>query len=128
MRPHQTNPLIPLSVNGHNLKVELASRRPEQIQGLMYRRKLSSNSGMLFVYQKSTCIGFWMKNTIIPLTVAFISANCRIIHIEDMAPETTEIHRSPQPVRYALEVNRGWFEDRAIATNSIVHFKIPVER
>jgi hypothetical protein len=91
----------------------------------MYRRNLGQNSGMLFVYQKKARLSFWMKNTFIPLSVAFIDDSCDIVHIEDMDPHTTRIHQSPLLVRYALEVNHGWFRERGIGTNSITQFHYP---
>ena len=120
--------VIPISVDGHRLQAEVAAKPADRIQGLMYRRNLGHNSGMLFVYEKAARLSFWMKNTFVPLSVAFIGDNGHIVHIEDMVPHTSRIHRSPHAVRYALEVNRGWFRERGIATDSVAQFTFPVAK
>ena len=114
-----------MSVDGHRLQAEVAATPVDRIQGLMYRRHLGQYSGMLFVYEKAARLSFWMKNTFIPLSVAFIGDNGDIVHIEDMDPHTTRIHRSPLVVRYALEVNRGWFSERGIGTTCVAQFNYP---
>ena len=120
--------VIPISVDGHILKTEVAAHPTERSQGLMYRHQLGWNSGMLFVYENSTYLNFWMENTLIPLSIAFISDNGHIVRTEDMEPQSTLIHRSPCPVRYALEVNHGWFAKRDIGTNSVVQFTFPANQ
>ena len=117
--------VIPVSVDGHRLQAELAATPADRIQGLMYRHHLGQDSGMLFVYEKAARLSFWMKNTFIPLSVAFIADNGDIVHVEDMDPHTTSTHRSPLVVRYALEVNTGWFSERGIGTTSVVQFNFP---
>ena len=117
--------VIPISVDGHRLQAEVADTPVDRIQGLMYRRNLGQNSGMLFVYERAAHLSFWMKNTWVPLSVAFIDDNGDIVHIEDMDPHSTRIHRSPLIVRYALEVNAGWFSERGIGTTSVVQCSFP---
>ncbi len=117
--------LIPIFVDGHKILAEVADQPADRIRGLMYRRHLGLNSGMLFVYKNKAYLSFWMKNTFIPLSVAFIDDSGDIVHIEDMDPQTTRIHQSPLLVRYALEVNHGWFRERGIGTNSIAQFNFP---
>jgi len=103
-----------LSVNGKKIRVETAVTPEERSRGLMYRKKLASDRGMLFVYYRKTVLSFWMKNTYIPLSIAFIDADMTIIDIQQMESETTDSHTSPRPALYALEMNRGWFAEHRI--------------
>ncbi len=95
---------------GVELTVELARTSGERSRGLMLREELAEDGGMLFVYVEDTGAGFWMKDTLIPLSVAFIAADGTILDIQDMEPLSTELHRPPEPYRYGLEVNQGWFQ------------------
>ncbi len=80
----------------------------------MHRTCLPDNEGMLFVYDQPSELCFWMKNTPLPLSVAFLADDGTVINIDDMEPETRDSHCAAQPVRYVLEVNRGWFAERGI--------------
>jgi len=106
--------LHPLSIKGHVIYVEKCVTPAERARGLMYRRELPENRGMLFVYYREQVLSFWMKNTYIPLSVAFIDSRGVIVDIQQMEPLTTDSHRSPKPVLYALEANRSWFARRGI--------------
>ena len=75
----------------------------------MYRRKLPEGKGMLFVFERDQILSFWMKNTFIPLSIAFIASDGRIINIRDMEPQSLSAVKSSRSVRYALEVPQGWF-------------------
>jgi len=108
-------PNITLSVNNHRLTAEVAYTEATRAQGLMYRRMLPENRGMLFVFQETALHGMWMMNTYVPLSVAFLDEHGIIINIADMEPHSRETHAAARPVRYALEVNRGWFAKRGIA-------------
>jgi len=99
-----------IQVKDKLLQVEIADDPEERATGLMYRTELGENSGMLFVFPTAGNHSFWMKNTYIPLSIAFITGDGVIRQIEDMEPETTDSHRSNAMVIYALEVNQGWFE------------------
>jgi hypothetical protein len=92
------------------LSVELALTPDQRATGLMYRESLPENSGMIFLYDTWTSGSFWMKNTLIPLSIAFFDPDGRIIYITDMEPQTTESHGPGKPFKAALEVNKGWFE------------------
>jgi uncharacterized membrane protein (UPF0127 family) len=94
------------------LQVELALSAEEQAQGLMYRESLDDGQGMLFVFDRDKPASFWMKNTFVPLSIAYINSDGTILEIHDMRPEDLSLVRSSRSVRYALEVPRGWF-DRA---------------
>jgi uncharacterized membrane protein (UPF0127 family) len=96
------------------LTAELARTNEEQSMGLMFRKKLDDGEGMLFVYDRDQKLSFWMKNTIIPLSIAFISHEGRIIEIRDMRTQSVQSIQSSRSVRYALEVPQGWFERAGI--------------
>lgn len=110
----QPLPEITLTVNGHRLTVEVANTEPARAQGLMHRRVLPENRGMLFVFPASAHHSMWMMNTHIPLSVAFLDERGVIINIADMEPHSRDTHTAAKPARYALEVNRGWFAKRGI--------------
>jgi uncharacterized protein len=110
------DPLLtyPLKIKGHALRVELARSEEEKRTGLMYRKQLGENNGMVFVYEREGRWAMWMKNTYIPLSVAFMDRSGKILNIEDMEPLTLESHESAGPAVYALEMNRGWFARNGI--------------
>jgi uncharacterized membrane protein (UPF0127 family) len=91
------------------LTVELARTAAERSLGLMFRESLPEDRGMLFVFPDDTTAGFWMMDTSIALSIAFIAEDGTIVDVQEMAPLSTEVHRPPGPYRYGLEVNQGWF-------------------
>ena len=99
---------------GVELRVELARTAGERSRGLMFREELAEDGGMLFVYVEDTEAGFWMKDTLIPLSIAFIAADGTILDVQDMEPLSEDTHRPPQPYRYGLEVNQGWFQEHGL--------------
>ena len=107
-------PQVELSINKHALTAEVAGNDADRMQGLMHRRMLPENRGMLFVFPNIAYHGMWMMNTYIPLSVAFIDDAGVIINIEDMQPHTRDSHSAKSPARYALETNLGWFRKRGI--------------
>ena len=102
-------PRISLSAGSGTLDVEVASDKGQRAQGLMHRLSMPANQGMLFVYPAPAYFCMWMKNTKIPLSVAFIDAQGRVINIADMTPLTETNHCTERNATYALEANRGWF-------------------
>ncbi len=98
------------------MKVEIADDTPEQIRGLMYRTALAEDRGMLFVYPDEEQRSFWMKNTLIPLSIAFMDSEGRLVDIQDMKPldDDPPHYVSAEPAQYALEVNRGFFEEHGV--------------
>ncbi len=102
--------VITLKVGDKPVKAEVADTPASRAQGLMYRRSLPTDHGMIFVFEQSEQLCFWMKNTLIPLDVAFINEQGVISNIEAMTPLLTDTHCSTQPARYALEMEQGWFE------------------
>jgi len=111
---HAQVPEIPLTINGHKLTAEVAYTDPTRTEGLMHRRMLPENRGMLFVFREITLHAMWMMNTHVPLSVAFLDAKGVIINIEDMEPRTQDTHPAARPAKYALEMNKGWFAKRGI--------------
>jgi len=107
-------PVLRIQVAGHALKVEVVTTPQQMARGLMFREKLGANDGMLFVYPDPGYHGMWMMNTLIPLSVAFIDGDGRILNIADMEPQTLDRHVAAGPARYAIETNRGWFASRKI--------------
>ena len=96
------------------IRAELANTEETRRQGLMHRERLAENSGMLFIYREPEAAAMWMKNTRIPLSVAFMDAQGRILNIEDMEPFSEQAHASRGLASYSLEMNRGWFAKRGI--------------
>ena len=102
-----------VKVGPHPLRVEIVTGE-EVYRGLMYREKLGRDDGMLFVYSEPAYLSMWMKNTFIPLSVAFIDAQGVILNILDMEPQTEHPHFSAGPAIYAIEVNKGWFTAKKV--------------
>jgi hypothetical protein len=99
-----------IKVGARPLHVELALSDPQRMQGLMFREKLGANDGMVFLFDSPEYQSMWMKNTLIPLSVAFLDREGVILNIEDMEPQTLEPHMSAGPALYAIETNKGWFK------------------
>jgi uncharacterized membrane protein (UPF0127 family) len=118
--PSKTIVIVNQAGEDVRLDVELAVTAEEQRKGLMFRKDLKNGCGMLFVYQRDQVLSFWMKNTIIPLSIAFISHDGRIIEIRDMRPQSLEAIRSSRYARYALEAPQGWFERAGISAGCVV--------
>jgi len=118
----RADPLLtyPLKIKGHAIRVEVANTPQTRQTGLMFRNKLSENQGMAFVYEAEDRHAMWMKNTLIPLSVAFIDRNGRIINIEDMVPQSEDTHMAAAPAAYSLEMNQGWFKKRGIKKGDLV--------
>lgn len=116
------DPLLtfPLSIRGHRIRAELADTPESRMTGLMGRRSLAQDTGMLFVFDRPAPQAMWMKNTFIPLSVAFIAADGRILNIEDMSPQTEDVHQSAGAVLYALEMEKGWFARKGIGAGDRV--------
>ena len=103
-----------VKVAGHPLKVELAIEEPQRLQGLMYRKALGKEDGMLFIFDEPGYHSIWMKNTLIPLSVAFVDKDGVILNIADMEPQTLDSHMAAGPAVYAIETNKGWYADKKV--------------
>ena len=112
--PQQGLPRAELTAGMHRIVAEVAADHASRAIGLMHRRSLAPNHGMLFVFQEKSPQCFWMRNTLIALSIAFLDDNGRVVNIEDMAPLTENSHCSKEPVRFALEMEQGWFARRGI--------------
>ena len=105
---------VELGAGMYVIKAELAVTPTQQAVGMMMRTEMGANEGMLFVNGDSSPRCFWMRNTLMPLSIAFISDDGTIVNIVEMKPRSDESHCSAKPVRYALEMNKGWFAKRGI--------------
>ncbi len=112
-----------LSAGMHLIKAEVAATEAQREQGLMFRETMASNAGMVFVFDAPATQCMWMKNTLLPLSVAFIDAEGKIVNIEDMQPQTLNSHCSKKAVaiRYALEMNLGWFKQKNIKPGATIN-------
>lgn len=114
-QPQTTLPRTRLQLGRKTISVQVAST-PEQRQiGLMHRKTMPANDGMLFVFEREGMQCFWMKNTLLPLTAAFIASDGTIINLADMQPHSEASHCSERPARYVLEMHQGWFARQRIA-------------
>ena len=103
-----------LKIGAHRLKVEVAQTDAQREKGLMFRKQMGRDDGMLFIFDEPAYHAMWMKNTLIPLSVAFIDRNGVILNIEDMAPQTEDTHMSAGPASYSIEANKGWFAQKGV--------------
>jgi len=119
--PHTSLPTLGLRIKNASAFAEVVSKPEDRALGLMYRRSMAPDSGMLFVFDSSEFQRFWMKNTLIPLSIAFITGDSLITDILEMAPlDTTTPYVSSKPVLYALEMNSGWFRSQGIKSGDTV--------
>jgi hypothetical protein len=107
-------PMVQLGAGMHLIRAEVADRDASRAMGLMHRTTLAPNSGMLFVFEQTVVHCMWMKNTPLPLSVAFIDERGAIVNIADMQPHTEVSHCAARPARFALEMAQGWFAERGI--------------
>ena len=114
----QSLPQVRLNAGIHNINAELAATPEQREIGLMFRSAMAPNDGMLFVFERPGQQCFWMKNTLLPLSIAFVADDGSIVNIDDMKPQTLDSHCSVQPVRYVLEMNKGWFAKKGIKAGS----------
>ena len=120
-------PIATISINGHMLTVELAGTPDARSCGLSQRDELSQNRGMLFIFPDLRPQTFWMKDTRIPLSIAFLDGSGKIMSIQDMTPMQTDVeYNSSGPTKYALEVNQGWFKRHAIGVGDPVAMALPL--
>ncbi|WP_066707968.1 DUF192 domain-containing protein [Curvibacter delicatus] len=112
--PQLNLPRVQLTVGMYRIDAQVAHTHEQRATGLMFRRDMPLHEGMLFVFEQPAGQCFWMKNTLLPLTAAFVADDGTIVNLADMKPQTTDSHCSAQPVRYVLEMNQGWFAKRGI--------------
>ncbi|MDA0275679.1 MAG: DUF192 domain-containing protein [Proteobacteria bacterium] len=107
-------PVVELGAGMHVIRAEVAADMASRTQGLMHRKSLPANGGMVFVFGEDAIHCMWMKNTLIPLAVAFIDRAGTIVSISEMQPHSEQTHCAAEPTRYALEMNKGWFAQKGI--------------
>jgi uncharacterized membrane protein (UPF0127 family) len=117
-----TLPRIPLYVHDKEIRVEVAQTPEERSYGLMGRKHLGKDEGMLFIFETEDYHGFWMKDTFLPLSIAFMGKDGRIVWITDMKPLTLDSHVPPKPILYALEMNKGWFATHGVKVGDKIRF------
>jgi uncharacterized membrane protein (UPF0127 family) len=113
---------IPLYINEKEIWVEVAKTPAERAKGLMGRKHLGQEEGMFFIFESEDYHAFWMKDTLVPLSVAFIEKSGRIVEIADMKPLSLDSHSPPKPVLYTLEMKKGWFSMNGIKVGDILRF------
>jgi len=113
-------PTIELSAGMHRIEAEVVNTPGDRATGLMHRSSMPIHHGMLFVFPEPAMQCFWMKNTLIPLSIAFLDDAGRILQIADMQPQSLDNHCSVKPVRYALEMNAGWFKSKGLAAGALI--------
>lgn len=116
--PQGRLPTVELGIGMYVIQAELAVTPAQQQTGMMFRRSMGTNEGMLFVNDGTDLRCFWMRNTLIPLSAAFVADDGTIVNIADMAPRSDASHCSTRPVRYVLEMNQGWFAKRGFKAGS----------
>ena len=109
---------IRLNAGMHLIQAEVAQTPEERTIGLMFRKTMGANDGMLFAFDEAAPQCFWMKNTLLPLSAAFVSDDGVVVNIEEMKPQTLDSHCSSKPVRFVLEMNQGWFAKRGIKSGT----------
>lgn len=112
--------VVPLTAGMHVIHAEVAATEAQRQQGLMFRKAMGQNEGMVFLFGAPAGVCMWMKNTLIPLSVAFLDDDGKIVNIEDMQPNTSDSHCARKTVRYALEMNLGWFKQKNIKPGSVI--------
>jgi uncharacterized membrane protein (UPF0127 family) len=111
---------VSLTAGINLIRAEVATTPAQREQGLMSREKMLPNDGMVFVFEGPADVCMWMKNTLLPLSVAFIDGTGKIVNIEDMQPQTLDSHCAKKLVRYALEMNLGWFKQKNIKPGTVI--------
>jgi uncharacterized membrane protein (UPF0127 family) len=118
--PQPRLPVVEIAAGIHLIKAEVAADNATRARGLMFRTQLGPNEGMLFVFQEKAHQCFWMRNTLIPLSIAFIEDDGSVVNIADMQPKSDDSHCSARPIRYALEMDQGWFAKRGVAAGGVL--------
>ena len=116
----QPMPLAELGAGMYRIEAEVAHTAQARQVGLMTRKSMAPQHGMVFVFEQDAAHCMWMKNTYLPLSVAFVDAQGRVINIEDMQPQTENNHCAAAPARFALEMNLGWFRERGIKAGDVL--------
>ena len=117
-QPQMNLQRVEITAGMHRIDAQVAIAPQERQTGLMHRKEMPAHEGMLFVFEQPATQCFWMKNTLLPLTAAFVADDGTIVNLADMKPQTEDSHCSAKPVRYVLEMNQGWFAQKGIKPGS----------
>ena len=112
--PQMNLPVMQLQAGMHNIRAQVAATPEQRATGLMHRREMPQHEGMLFVFEQPSQQCFWMKNTLLPLSIAFIADDGTVVNVREMKPQALDSHCSDKPVRYVLEMNQGWFAKKGV--------------
>ena len=116
--PQMNLPRVKLAAGMHQIDAQVARTPQQRTIGLMFRKEMPQHEGMLFVFEQPSLQCFWMRNTLLPLTAAFVADDGKIVNLVDMKPQTEDSHCSARPVRYVLEMNQGWFAKKGVKAGS----------
>jgi uncharacterized protein len=114
-------PRVVLSAGMHRIDAQVAQTPEQRTIGLMFRKEMPQHEGMLFVVEQPSVQCFWMKNTYLPLTAAFVADDGTVVNLVDMKPHSTDSHCSAKPVRYVLEMNQGWFAKKGLKAGTVLN-------
>ena len=109
---------VTIGAGMHQIDAQVAATDEQRATGLMFRKQMPQHEGMLFIFERPSQQCFWMKNTLLALSAAFVADDGTIVNVEDMKPQTLDSHCSLKPVRYVLEMNQGWFAKRGVKTGT----------
>ena len=112
--PQTDLPRVKLASGINQIDAQVAQTYDQRMVGLMFRKEMPQHEGMLFVFDEPSVQCFWMRNTLLPLTAAFVADDGTIVNLADMKPQTDDSHCSAKPVRFVLEMNQGWFAKKGI--------------
>lgn len=118
-------PSVKVRAGSGTVRAELAVTPEQRSLGLMYRKELGENDGMLFVFADDKERSFWMRNTLVPLSIAYLDADRKVVRIRDMMPLVENGYTSGRPARFALEVNKGWFTEHGVTEGQTLAFELP---
>lgn len=118
--PQLTLPRVALTAGMYRIDAQVAQSPQERQIGLMHRKSMPQHEGMLFVFEEVATQCFWMKNTLLPLTAAFVADDGSIVNLADMQPQSEASHCSQKPVRYVLEMNQGWFAQKGLKAGAML--------
>jgi len=116
----QAQQSLELTAGIYRIRAELANTDESRAEGLMHRKSMPVNNGMLFVFNREARYCMWMHDTLMPLSVAFLDGQGRIINVEEMQPQTENTHCAAKPAKFALEMNAAWFKRRGLGAGTIV--------
>jgi uncharacterized membrane protein (UPF0127 family) len=119
--PQMDLPRVRLAAGMHQIDAQVARTPGQRATGLMFRKEMPQHEGMLFVFEQPSVQCFWMKNTLLPLSIAFVADDGTVVNVDEMKPQTTDSHCSDKPVRFVLEMNKGWFSKKGVRAGTVLN-------